>query len=221
MQHGDMAGLVGHRRNQRGSGGPAANDHDILVAIVQVLGPMLGMDPHTFEVVLPWKGGQKTLVMVVVAGAAEQESAGVMPDIPAGFVQHRQLPQALLAAPVRTEGPEAVMDLVGKAVLLCGVLDVAPDRGTVSQHLGAVPKAELVAVAEHVGVGADAWIAEQVPGSAHALTPFQNGEITVGELVHQMASRADAGQACTDDQGIEMKVAHGISAPSGSDRVVD
>ncbi|PAV72389.1 hypothetical protein WR25_15956 [Diploscapter pachys] len=192
LQHGDMPGFVGHGRYQRGRGGTAADHHDVLAGVVQVLRPVLRMDPHPFERLLAGKARQETCVVVVVAGAAQQELAAVLPHRCAGLMHGADLPQALLAAPVGAGDLHAVMDLLVQAMLPGRVLDVPPDRGAVGEHLGASPQAELVAVAEHVRIGTDAWVTEQVPGAAHAGAPLEDRHAALRELLRQLAGGTNA-----------------------------
>ncbi len=94
--------------------------------------------------------------------------------------------------------------------------------GAVGQHLQLVPRPELVAEGEHVGVGADARVAEQVPGAAEALAALEDRDGLVRELGGELAGRADAGQAGADDQDVEVLwswIEHGRRAtPAGLDR---
>ena len=68
-------------------------------------------------------------------------------------------------------------------------------------------------------VGADAGIAEQVPGAADAVAALENGEALAGALLLQVIARADAGQPGADDQDVEMFCCHdGLRARvSGAD----
>ena len=84
--------------------------------------------------------------------------------------------------------------------------------GAVGEHLQLVPRPELVAEGEHVGVGPDAGVAEQVPGAAEPLASLQHRDGLVRELGRHLAGRADAGQAGADDQDVEMLCVHGIEA---------
>jgi hypothetical protein len=52
-------------------------------------------------------------------------------------------------------------------------------------------------------------IAEQVPGAADGIARFENREALAGALVLQLTGGADAGQAGTDDDDVEMF--HGLS----------
>ena len=60
------------------------------------------------------------------------------------------------------------------AVLGGGLLHVVEDRGAVGDRLRLAPGLEAVAERVHVAVGADARIAEEVPGAAHRRAPFED-----------------------------------------------
>ena len=77
LQHGDVRGVAGHRRDQGDRGGATADDDDLLAGVVQVLRPVLWVDALTLELVHAREGRQVARVVVVVAGAADQEAAGV------------------------------------------------------------------------------------------------------------------------------------------------
>ena len=80
--------------------------------------------------------------------------------------------------------------------------------GPSASTFSSLPRPELVAEGEHVGVGADAGVAEQVPGAAEPLAALQHRDGLVRELGGQLAGRADAGQAGADDQDVEMLCVH-------------
>ena len=66
------------------------------------------------------------------------------------------------------------------------------------------PRLERIAEREHVKVGADAGITEQIPGAADAVAAFEDDEALARALMLQVIARADAGKAGTDDQHVEM-----------------
>src|SRR3546814_4582679 len=81
-----------------------------------------------------------------------------------------------------------------------GVLDVLQDRRAVRERLLSVPRAERVAEREHVGVGAQARVAEQVPGATYRVTRLEDRVPRPGAIGLHVVTRAAAGQDSTDDQ---------------------
>src|SRR5271169_1460310 len=66
------------------------------------------------------------------------------------------------------------------------------------------PRPERISQGEHVGIRANAGIAEQIPCPADARTPFQYCISLVGTVLLQAASGANAGKTRANDQNIEM-----------------
>src|SRR5712691_3020513 len=60
-----------------------------------------------------------------------------------------------------------------------------------------------------VALGADAGIAEQIPGAADGLAPFEDDEALARAFLPQVIARADAGQAGADNEDVEMLWWHG------------
>src|ERR1041384_2412701 len=85
-----------------------------------------------------------------------------------------------------------VADRLVYSVFGSGLADVAEDGGAVSHRPGFTPGTEAIAECVHVGVGADAWIPEQVPGAAHRFAAFEDDESLAGALELERASAADA-----------------------------
>src|SRR4051812_3243368 len=98
----------------------------------------------------------------------------------------------------------AEADLVVDAVLGGGLLDVAEDRRTVGDGLRLLPGAEVVSQREHVGVGADPRIAEEVPGAAHRVPRLEEREALLGALRGQVAGGSDSGEAGAHDHDVEV-----------------
>ena len=65
-----------HARHERDGGGAAADDHDALAGVVEVVGPVLRVHEAALEVVGAGNRGRVPLVVAVVAGADRQEGAG-------------------------------------------------------------------------------------------------------------------------------------------------
>src|SRR3954469_5926159 len=97
----------------------------------------------------------------------------------------------------------AVADVATEIVLLDHVAHVGEDL--LSARDGRPdPRLEAVAEGVQVAVGADAGIAMRSPGAAKALLAFQNDEARIGHLLGELIGAADAGDAGTDDQHVDM-----------------
>ena len=66
------------------------------------------------------------------------------------------------------------------------------------------PWLETITECVEIAVGADAWIFMRVPRAAECFELVEHHECFIRVLCFQMISRADAGNACTDDENIEM-----------------
>ena len=76
LQHRDVRGGLGHRRDERDRGGAAADHDDLLAGVVEVLGPGLRVHDRSGEAVHAGEVGLVALVVAVVAGAGEEEAGG-------------------------------------------------------------------------------------------------------------------------------------------------
>ncbi len=83
-------------------------------------------------------------------------------------------------------------------------MEVIEDRGCVGDRLLVPPRLEIEAQRVHVAVGADAGIAEQVPGAAKLHAPFDDDEGPAGALHAHVGGHADARNARAHDQHIEI-----------------
>ncbi|MNO95171.1 hypothetical protein D3C76_868050 [compost metagenome] len=127
----------------------------------------------------------------------------------AGLIDGVERPLALLAGPVGPQDFQPVVNLLVHTELLGGIGDVLANGRSIGEHLQFVPGTELIAKTEHVRIRTNTRIAEQVPGSAQLLAPFQDGQFLVGKCTLYMARRADAGEAGANDQDVEMLRFHG------------
>src|SRR5262249_55667942 len=78
------------------------------------------------------------------------------------------------------------------------------DRRTVGDRLGVLPGPERVPQRVHIGIRADARIAEQVPGPADRFASLEDRVGLAGATALQMAGRSDPRQAGADDQNVEV-----------------
>ncbi len=95
-------------------------------------------------------------------------------------------------------------DFFVDAVIDGGLAHVIQNPRPVGDRLRLDPRLERIAEREHVGVGADAGIAEQVPGAADAIAALEDGVALAGTLLLQMIARADAGKAGAYDEDVEV-----------------
>ena len=162
-----MCGLLGHRRDQRHGGRAAADHDDPLALVVEVLGPVLRVDHLALEALAAGELGRVALVVAVVAAAHREEAAGE-----AGASRRCRCvrPRPSSARPAVDHCAETTRWL--KRILssipssLGGAPDVVEDRGAVGDRLRLGPRLEAEAERVHVGVRADARVAEEVPGAA-------------------------------------------------------
>ena len=169
---------------------------------------MLRMDAAAGEPLGAGEGRQIARVVVVIARAADEVATRVVARLARRLVHRGHRPATLGGRPVSADDLQPVLDLLVDAVLDGGVGDVLADRRPVGQHLQLLPRPELVAEGEHVRIGADARVAEQVPGAAEALAALQHREGLVRKLGGQLSGRPDARQTCADDQDVEMLCVH-------------
>ena len=97
-----------------------------------------------------------------------------------------------------------VADRLIDSVLGGSLADVFEDGGRVGHGLVFTPRTEAIAERVHVGVGADAWIAKQIPRAAHRLAPFEDDETLLRALSLQMAGPADSRQPGTYDYDVNV-----------------
>src|SRR5690606_2839941 len=140
------------------------------------------------------------LVVVVVAGTADQEAGGPQFLGTGCFLDDPDGPLVVRTGPARGDHLPAEVDMRGDPVLVGGLLEIAADSGAVGEHLGAAPGPETVAEGVHIGVGSDPRVPEQVPGSADGGPPFQDRVAAPGVLLLQMTGHIDTGQTGSDDQ---------------------
>ncbi len=203
LQHRHPLGPLGHRRDQRHRGGAAADHHDPLADVVEVLRPVLGVDDPALEALAAGELRRVALVVAVIASAAVEEVAGQLDRLAAGALGDHG-PARLPAAPLGAHHPVAEADVLLDAVLARGLVDVVADLAAVGDRVGVFPGAERVAEREHVGVGADAGVAEEVPGAADRRAGLEDRVALARTVAPQVAGGADAGEAGADDQDIDV-----------------
>ena len=153
-------------------------------------------------------------LVFVIARAHEQEIAGEAHDFGRALA-HRALglhrPARLRRRPRRAFDAMVEADVLVDAVVDSGLAHVVQNPRSVGDRLRLGPRFERIAERIHVGVGADAGIAKQIPGAADAITPLEDDVALARAFLLQVIARADAGQAGADDEDVEMfcRIGHG------------
>jgi hypothetical protein len=104
-------------------------------------------------------------------------------------------------------------DVAVDAVLGHGLAQVGEDRRTIGDRLGSRPWLEPVAQRVHVAVGPHPGIPEQVPRAADVLTTLEDQVRPIVTHRLEVVAGADAGDACTDDQHVDVFDRHGVRSP--------
>src|SRR5690554_2544548 len=78
-------------------------------------------------------------------------------------------------------------------------IDVVTDQVAIGNNLTLGPRFKVVAQGEHVRIGADAWVAEQIPSATNSVTALSDHKSLLGGVFAQVRSSANAGQAGAND----------------------
>src|SRR6185312_15915222 len=89
-------------------------------------------------------------------------------------------------------------------VLDRGLLDVGLDRRAVGDRLRRTPRLEPEAEGEHVRVGSDARVLEEIPGAAKVGAPFEDGVALCRAAFLQVPGRAHAGNTGAHDEDVKV-----------------
>ncbi len=166
------------------------------------------MDGLAPEPVTTRELGQVAVLIVVVAGAHQQEPGAYRQSLAGAGPLGRDGPAGVVARPVGSDHLVAVADMFPDAILFDRLLEVVHDRRSVGDRLAVLPRLEVEAERIHVTVRANAGITEQVPGAAERLARLQDQVALAGTLVGQVPCRADAGNAGPDDQDVNALTVH-------------
>ena len=82
-------------------------------------------------------------------------------------------------------------DVAVNAIVCSGVADIIPDCRSTRDRLVRLPRPERKSQGVHIRIGADAWIAEEIPGAADCIATLQNRIGFVGEGSLQMVGRVN------------------------------
>ncbi len=124
---------------------------------------------------------------------------------------HDQRPRRVLRRPGRGDDLVLEADVAIDVVLGRRLLDIGDDRRAFADRLRMLPRLEAVAHGVHVAVGADARIAEQIPGAAHARLGLQDREGLARQPGLQVARGADAGEPRANNNDVKPFACHGGS----------
>ena len=97
----------------------------------------------------------------------------------------------------------AITDVPAEAVLVDDFADVAQDLGS-GRDGRAGPRLEAIAKGVEIAVGTYAGISVGEPGAAKAFLRFEDDKARPRALHCQVIGCADAGDACPDDQDVEI-----------------
>src|SRR5207244_1007150 len=120
----------------------------------------------------------------------------------------RHAPDGAGRGPVRSDDAVVEPDVAVDALLSSHVLDVPEYGAAVRDGLVARPGTELVAEREHVGVRADTWVAEQVPGATDGIAGLEDGVAGPGALGLHVVASADAGQPRAHNENVDVLARH-------------
>src|SRR5579862_1402308 len=199
-----MPGTLGQRGDQRHRGGAAPDDDYPPALVVEVLGPVLGMDDGAGELVEPLEVGLVAVVVAVVTGTSKEKAAGDLHADAGAHQLHLDPPLRLGVRPVGSHHPVAEPDPLVDSGGRCRVLQVLEDVGPIGNGLGAGPGTEPVSEGEHVGVRADPRIAEEVPRPTHVVASLEHDVRSPWALRLDVVRRAYPRQAGAHDDDVEV-----------------
>ena len=199
-----MLRALGQSRHEGHGGRSAPDHHHSLSRVVQIAGPVLGVNDRPRESLGSGEVRRIALVVAVVAGAHEQEAAGEPHGLPRvrslGF--HR--PARVGRRPLGVHHPVVEADPAVDAPIARRVTDVLEDRRPVGDGLGVLPRPKRIPQGVHVGVRADPRVAEQVPGAADGLARLQDRVALPRAVGLEVMAGADPGQAGAHDQHFDV-----------------
>ena len=212
LQHNHLGGLLRHRGHQGNGGRSRTDDDHALAGVIEVLGPMLGVNEGSGKRFASGKIGLVAAVIAVVAGAQMQETRAQrrfgarcgMPD--------RDLPILRVGLPIRTQHPLPIANQRFDAKLGRGFPHIAQDRRPVGNRPRFPPRFEGIAQRVHIAVRAHARVAKQIPGAAAVVARLDNTQAAVGTFALEMAGRADTREPGADNQYVD-HIVHATSLP--------
>ena len=203
LQHRDLRAALGDRRDQRGRGGPRADQQHPLAVERQVRGPALRMDHPPAEARHPRPLRQVAPVVPVVARAHPQEARGDAEALAGVGANALDAPTGGLRRPGCAQHPVAVVDVRRQVVLVDHLAEVRQDL-VAGRDRRAEPGLEAVAEGVQVAVRADPGVAVGPPGAAEAVLVVEDQEAAPGLLGPQVAGATDARDPGADEQHVDL-----------------
>ena len=201
LQHRHALGLLRQDRQQRHGRGPAPDHHHLLALVVQPLGPELRVH-HLPREPLDARHVTRQRFRVVIVPRAQHDKARPQHLLRPVRI-YAQPPRLLLARPVRRDEPVAASDVPIDARDRGRLADVGAERLPARDDLLLRPGPPREGEGVEVRVGADAGVAEEVPGAADAVARFEDGVGGRGQGGLQPVGGVDAGDAGADDDDVE------------------
>ncbi len=167
LQHGDMRAILRHRRDQGRRGRAGADHDDLLVGVIEIVGPLLRMHDAALETVHRRPLRRIAFGVPVVALAHPEEVRGEAQRLAGVGSDGLDGPEVFLARPPRRDDPVLVADVAAEIVFLDHVAHIFQNLGRAGDRC-AGPRLEPVAEGVQVAVGADAGIAVGAPGATEA-----------------------------------------------------
>ncbi len=202
LQHGDVAGGLRHFRHEGHGRRTGADDGDGLARVVEIVRPVLRVDDLARKRLLALEVRAVALVVIVVAGTDRQEVAGQVALALRCF--DREVPKRIFRRPAGRHDLVVVENAFIDAELAGRIAHVFEDGRPVGDGLLAGPRAKCVAERRHVGIRTHAGIAEEIPRAADRIARLQNGIGFPRQTTRDMVGRANAGQAGTYDEDVDM-----------------
>ena len=203
LHHRHVRGAFGNRRDQRRGRRPRADHDDPLPGQVEVLRPLLRVHQQPLVALEALPAGPVRLVVVVVAGAQQQEPGGVPQQLAGVAPGDVHGPAPGRGRPARRGDAVPAADVRCEAVLGDDLVEVVEDRRA-RRDRRAAPRLEPVAVGVQVAVGADPGVAVRPPGPAVTVACLKDDEAPAGEPLPQVVRGADPGDSRPDDEEVDL-----------------
>lgn len=200
LDHGQLRDPISQRRHNGVRRCARADEHDTLVGTVQILRPPLRVRHGAREALDARDRGWHGLVIGIVPRAPNDEVC--RQDLGLSDVLDGQSPKAVLVAPFRIDDAVVEPDLVVRAVLSGGVLDVCDDFFGRSNLVRVRPGVPSKSKGGHVRIRPEAGELEKAPCAAYDGAALENGEATMGQLLAEDVGSVYAREAGSQDDDV-------------------
>ncbi len=198
-----MRGLFRHRGKQCDRRCAAADDHDPLARVIEVLGPVLRMHDLATEGLGAGELRREPRVVVVVARATEDPSRTDLASRSGVGVFDVDRPPRGVRRPHGRHHTMPIPDQRSEIVLVDRLVEVIEDSRGVGDRLSIGPGLEVVPEGVQVRVGPNPRVAEQVPRTAGGIPGLENRDRLARVFGSHPAGGTDAGDPGTDDEDID------------------